>query len=352
MDLQIQKRISKALLFVLSVFAIGTAGFYLLLDNLSILDSLYLTIITLTTVGYGDISPHANMPAGGNPYVIKLFAIFVILVGIGSVLNVLSIITEYLISGEVVRKRNERRMQKRISNLSGHYILCGGGRAGTYIMQELKKTLRHFVLIERAEEQIRNIQLEFDDLLYIEGDATQDELIEQAGIERAEGIIAALPDEKDNLFIVMSMGQKRKEIDNQFRIGAKVEQFRKMAPKMRSAGADCIISPERISSRRMVSEMFRPSVTTFLDRMLNDQRAVIRVEEVTVSSNSDFAEKTFKDARIPDRTGLLIIAVRKGGTGDFIFNPGAEQKIDPDDILITMGAMEKIFTLRRLAEGK
>jgi len=352
MDILVRKRVGKALILVLSVFAIGTAGFYLLLDDLTFIDSLYLTVITLTTVGYGDLTPHNNMPEGGNPYVIELFAILLVLFGIGSFLYVMGVITEYVVSGDLSKERRRIRMEKLISALRDHYIICGAGRAGVYMMQELKATVRPFVVIERSEERIKEVQAEFDGLLYIKGDATHDEIIEQAGIEHTAGIIAALPDEKDNLFILMSMGQKRKEIGSQFRIVAKVENFRKMAPKMRSAGADSVISPERISSRRMVSEMFRPSVTSFLDRMLKDERAIIRVEEVTVAAGSGFAGKTLRDARIPDRTGLLIVAVRKGGTGGFIPNPGAEQKIDPDDVLIAMGSMDKIFTLRRLAEGK
>lgn len=243
-------------------------------------------------------------------------------------------------------------MLKLISSLKDHYIVCGGGRSGHYIMQELKKTLRPFVLIEKSEERIRELQHEFNDLLYVNDDATQDDTINQAMPENASGIIAVLPDEKDNLFIVMSMAQNKKRSDRQLRIAAKVEHFKKMAPKMKSAGADCIISPELISSRRMVSEMFRPSVTTFLDRMLNDDRAVIRVEEVTVSHNSDLAGKTIKDARIHDRTGLLVVAIRKDAAGKFISNPGPEQSIEPNDVLISMGEMDKIINLRRIAEGK
>jgi len=352
MDQHIRKRIFKSLLLILSVFAIGTIGFYILLDNLSLIDSLYFTVITLTTVGYGDFTPHINMASGANPYIIKLFAILIILVGMGSVLYVLSVLTEYLVSGDLVRRRNEKRMQKLISSLRGHYIICGGGRAGLYIMQELKKTLRSFVLIERSEERIQEVQQEFNDLLYIQGDATQDDIIEQAGLEHASGIIAVLPDEKDNLFIVMSMAQKKRESGKQFRIATKVEHFRKMEPKMRSASADCVISPERISSRRMVSEMFRPSVTTFLDRMLNDERAAIRVEEVTVSPDSALAGTTIREARIPERIGLLIVAIRKDVEGKFIPNPGPEEKIDSNDVLISLGEMEKILSLRRLAEGK
>ena len=351
MDVLIRKRIIKALLLVLTVFAIGTIGFYLLLDNLKLIDALYLTVVTLATVGYGDFSPHINMPPNGNPYVIKLFAILIILVGMGSVLYGLSVFTEYLVSGDLARRRNEKRMSKLISSLKDHYIVCGGGRSGYYIMQELKKTLRPFMVIEKSEERIMELKQEFNDLLFIKGDATQDDTIDQAGIENASGIIAVLPDEKDNLFIVMSMAQKKSKLDNRLRIAAKVENFRKMAPKMENAGADCIISPELISSRRMVSEMFRPSVTTFLDRMLNDDRAVIRVEEITVSDNSDLAGKTIKEAHIIERTGLLVVAIRKGAAGKFISNPGPEQTIEPNDVLISMGEMDKIITLRRLGEG-
>lgn len=194
--------------------------------------------------------------------------------------------------------------------------------------------------------------MEFDDLLYIQGDSTQDEIMEQAGAKHAAGIMAALPDEKDNLFVVMSLSHYRKEHDKRFRIGTKVEHFKKMAPKMRSAGADCVISPERISSLRMISEMFRPSVTTFLDRMLKDDRTVLRFEEVTISPDSVFAGRTLREARIPEKTGLLIVALRKNGIGGFIQNPEAGQEIDAGDVLICMGPMDKIFTLRKIAQGK
>src|SRR4030043_190641 len=223
MDVLIRKRSIKALLLVLTVFAIGTIGFYLLLDNLTLMDCLYLTVVTLATVGYGDLSPHINMPPDGNPYVIKLFAILIILVGMGSVLYGLGIMTEYLVSGDLARRRNEKRMLKLISSLKDHYIVCGGGRSGHYIMQELKKTLRPFVLIEKSEERIRELQHEFNDLLYVNDDATQDDIINQAMPENASGIIAVLPDEKDNLFIVMSMAQKKKRSGKQLRIAAKEE---------------------------------------------------------------------------------------------------------------------------------
>jgi voltage-gated potassium channel len=350
MDILTRKRITKALFLILLVFSIGMFGFYYLLDGLTFIDSLYLAIVTLATVGYGDFSPHINMPAGGNPLIIKLFAIFFILFGMSALLYGIGVMTEYIVSGEMLRERRRKRMHKLISALRGHYIICGAGETSVYMMQELKKTRRPFVVIEKSEERIQELLMQFDNLLYIQGDATHDEIIQQAGLEQTAGVITALPDEKDNLFIVMSLSQKKKERGDGFRIAAKVTNFGKMAPKIESAGADCVISPEYISGRRMVSEMFRPSVTTFLDRMLKDDRAVMRFEEVTIAPDSVVDGTTLRDMRIPEKTGLVIVAVRKGGTNGFIYNPGAGQKIDAGDVLIAMASMDKIQALRKILQ--
>ncbi|MBW1689249.1 MAG: hypothetical protein DRG87_00855 [Deltaproteobacteria bacterium] len=352
MNIVIRKRITKVLFLILLVFAVGTSGFYYLLDGLTFIDALYFTIVTLATVGYGDFTPHTNMPPGGNPYLIKFFAIFIILFGMSTLLYGIGVMTEYIVSGEMLGERRRKRMQKLISSLRNHYIICGAGETSAYMMQELKKTKRPFVVIDKSEERIQQILNQFDELLYIQGDATHDEILEQAGLEHAVGVITSLPDEKDNLFVAMSLSQKKKERGFAFRIAAKVTNFEKMASKIKSAGADCVISPEYISGRRMISEMFRPSVTTFLDRMLKDDRAVMRVEEVTVSSDSSLVGKNLKETRISNKIGLLIAAVRKGGKGEFIHNPNAEQVIEEGDVLITMGDMDKIAALRKLAQGK
>jgi voltage-gated potassium channel len=352
MNVLIQKRITKALLLILLVFAVGTSGFYVLLDGLSFLDSLYLTVVTLATVGYGDFTPHMNMPPEGNPYLIKFFAIFIILFGMSALLYGIGVMTEYIVSGELLGERRRKRMQKLIASLRSHYIICGAGETSVYMMQELEKTKRPFVVIEKSEERIREILNHFDELFYLQGDATHDEILEEAGLEHAQGVITSLPDEKDNLFVAMTLSQKRRETGFAFRIAAKCTNFEKMAPKIKGAGADCVISPEYISSRRMISEMFRPSVTTFLDRMLNDKRGVMRVEEVTVLPHSSFAGKSLREARITHRVGLLIAAMRKGGKGEFIHNPTAEQVIEEGDVLIAMGAMDNIVALRKLAGQK
>jgi voltage-gated potassium channel len=347
-----RKGIVRALALILLVFAVGTTGFYVLLDGLTVIDSLYLTVVTLATVGYGDFTPHLNMPPEGNPYLIKFFAIFIILFGMSALLYGIGVMTEYIVSGELLGERRRKGMQKLIASLRNHYIICGAGETSVNMMQELEKTQRPFMVIEKSEERIRQILNQFNELLYLQGDATHDEILEQAGLEHAAGVIASLPDEKDNLFVVMSLSQKKRERGFTFRIAAKCTNFEKMSPKIQSAGANCVISPEYISGRRMISEMFRPSVTTFLDRMLKDDRAVTRVEEVTVSPDSSLVGKSLRETRIRTRSGLLIAAIRKGGKGEFIYNPTAEQVIEENDVLIAMGAMGNIAALRKLARGR
>lgn len=352
MQRDLRKRLFSALILIVLIFLVGTFGFFVLLDNLTILDSFYFTVITLTTVGYGDISPHSHMPEGANPYVIKIFTVCLILFGMGSVLNAATIVGEYLFSGEMGRERRRKKMARLIAAQRGHIIICGAGRTGIYIIDELSKTSRPFVIVEQSEERIRELQVEYKDLLYVQGDSTDDTNIKAAGLEHAGGIAAALPDEKDNLFLVIAMSEKKKKEGSAFRIVAKVTNYDKTAPKVRGAGADVVISPSFISARRMVSEMFRPALTTFLDRMLRDDRAVMRIEEVTVSGDSSINDVSLNTARIPHKTGLVVIALRRQGKGAFIYNPRAEERLAAGDVLMVMGDMRKVLKLRELAEGK
>jgi hypothetical protein len=165
MNRVIRTRITKALFLILLVFALGTTGFYVLLDGLTLIDSLYLTIVTLATVGYGDFSPHMNMPPGGNPYLIKFFAIFIILFGMSALLYGIGVMTEYIVSGELLGERRRKRMQKLIASLNSHYIICGAGETSVYMMQGLEKTQRPFVVIEKSEERIQQILNQFDEML-------------------------------------------------------------------------------------------------------------------------------------------------------------------------------------------
>jgi voltage-gated potassium channel len=347
---ELTRRLSKALIVICLFFLVGTFGFHWLLD-ISYIDAFYLTVITLSTVGYGDISPHSSMPPDGNPYVIKIFSALIILVGMGALLYAVGIVTEYLMLGEFGKMRRRKRMQKRIAELRGHYILCGAGETGLYIIGELEKTERKFVVIEKSEERTSELLVKFPDLLSIHGDATDDKNLALAGLSYAAGIVLVLRDEKDNLFITVAVSQKRKDCREGLKIVTKVTSMEKTGPKLRCAGADIVISPAFISGKRMVSEMFRPAATTFLDRMLRDGRAVMRIEEVTVAQRSSLANHTLKEARIPFKVGLIIVAVKKPSEEEFTCNPGADTLLQAGDVLIAMGAMPMIVKLRKLAQG-
>ncbi|MFP4522159.1 MAG: potassium channel family protein [Fibrobacterota bacterium] len=347
----ISQKVFGAVVLILIIFAIGTIGFYILLDGLTVLDSLYLTVITLTTVGYGDLSPHSNMPADGNPYIIKVFALLLIIVGMGAFLYTIGIITEYLVTGEMSKENRRRKMQRKISTLNGHYIICGAGETGIYIMQELRKTIRDFVVIEKSPERISFLENTIDNPLFIMGEADSEDNLKLAGIDKASGIVLALPDEKDNLYIVLSLRQLKSRLNPDLRIAAKAVNYEKTAPKLKNAGADIVISPDYISGRRMFSEMFRPAVTTFMDRMLRDKRAVMRIEQAVVGRGSTVAGRPLKDSGIFEKTGLLIAAVKKQGENGFIYNPGADTFINYGDVLISIGSMTQIEKLRKLSGG-
>jgi voltage-gated potassium channel len=352
MPQNIRQRIVQALGVIAFVFALGTVGFHALLDGLTLLDAFYLTVITLTTVGYGDLSPHTNMPADGNPYLVKIFTIGLILFGMSAFLYTVGIVTEYVVSGEMIRERRRRRMQRLIARLDRHYIVCGGGETGLHVLEELDRTGRPFVLVDRDPARVAELERRFAGLRYVVGDATEDATLHAAGLERAAGVALALPDEKDNLFVVVSLAPFSRERGDAFRIAALVEHWDRTAPKLRRAGADIVISPDYISGRRMVSEMFRPSVTTFLDRMLRDDRAVMRVEEAVVAPDAPVCGRTLGEAALRERTGLVIVAVRPAGEGDFVFCPGPDQPLAAGDALIALGEMGRIVGLRRLVGGK
>ncbi len=347
----IRKRMLKAVSLIIVIFLIGTLGFKFFLTPMSLLDSFYLTVVTLTTVGYGDISPHTNMPPDANPYAVKLFTVTLILFSMGALLNAVGIVTEYIVSGELKKENYRKKMQKKILKLSGHFIICGGNETGLTIMDEMVKTNRSCVLIEESEEIINNLQSRFKDMLFIHGTAMEDENLRFAGIDKASGIITTLPDEKDNMMVVISANQERVSSNRNLKIAAKVDNFKRMSPKLKAVGADYVISPNYIGGRRMVSEMFTPSVTTFLDRMLRDRKAVIRFEEAIVTESSSLNGLTLLQSQIPKKTGLLVLAIRKYDTTNFIYCPKADMKLETGDAIIVIGETKKIGLLKNILKG-
>jgi len=311
---------------MLGIFAIGVGGYKFFAPEASLLDAVYMTVITLTTVGYGEIVDLSTHPGG------RVFTIGLLFFGVGTFVYFFSSLTGFIVEGNLEHLFWRRKMQKAIDQMDDHYIVCGGGFTGRHIVRELAQTGRDFVLIEGDEKHVVDAE-EFagTKVHVIIGDATDDHALLQAGIERAYGIFACVSNDKDNLIVTVSARLLNPGIRIVSRcMDEAVEQ------KIKKAGADVVISPNMIGGLRMASAMVRPTVVSFLDLMLRD-REKLRVEESTVESGSRLDGRTVEDLHHLHPADALLIAIREP-EGDWQYNPRDEVRIVPGMVLIYMGS--------------
>lgn len=329
--LSIAGAIAVALLF-------GATG-YRLIEGWSWLDSLYMTVITLSTVGYGETHP---LTTGG-----RLFTIVLILGGIGVMTYSFSTITSVLVEGELSDAFKRRRMQKEIDRMSGHYIVCGGGHAGGVIASELKRTQRPFVMLDRSAETLQSVSERLGPGGYqvVEGDATTDDVLKRAGVERAAGVFAVLSSDQDNAFVALSakgLNPKIRVVSAQKEIGVREKLFR--------SGADNVVNPEYIGGLRMASEMIRPVTVGFLDSMIRERGEIVRFEEVRVPPGSPFVGKTIETVKGAAGDAPLCVAILPAGAGKYEINPPPSRPIAASDSLVMLGEVGSVNALRRKIE--
>ncbi len=335
-------RVWKALGAVIVAVTVGTIGFWLVSGgDVSVGDCLYMTVITLSTVGYGEVIPMTTAA--------RVFASFLIIFGMGSLIYFGSTVVAFWIELDVQRTRRRKRMQKTINQLSQHVIVCGGGTTGSHVVRELIAARTPFVIIETREERIQELKkasrAEGQELLCINGDATDDKTLEEAGLARARGLVAALPSDKDNLYIILSARQANPSL----RIVARATE-KDAPPKMVHAGADRVVSPNYIGGLRIASEMLRPQVVEFLDMMLRDKEQATRIEQVSLTEDSPLVGKCLMETNIRKATDVLVIALRDE-KGSYVYNPGPETIITKNATLIVLGTMESIIRLRASIGG-
>jgi voltage-gated potassium channel len=343
----LRERIFAASVALVAIFLIGTFGYYSLgriyLGTLGwdLGECAYMTVITITTVGFGEL-PHLGRVPGG-----RAFTVVVLLAGLGVALYFVSSLTTYFIEGEFTKARTRRKMTRALGEIRDHIIVCGVGTTGVHVVEELVWTKWPFVAVDRDPEKLDRLQeLSVDIVPTVVGDATEDEVLERAGVRHARGIVAALTGDKDNLFIVVSARQ----LNPSLRIIAKGVDMM-ASEKLKRAGADSVVNPAFIGGVRMVSEMIRPQVVEFLDLMLRDKDKNLRIEEVMVPKGSPLVGKPIMDAQIRQKTNLLVVAVREppaapGQAGRFVYNPGAETLIAENMALIVLGETESVHKLR------
>jgi len=335
-----KKRLFLSLVMFLAVFLIGVVGFKILGgSDWTLFDALYMTVITLSTVGYGEVSDLSGNPAA------RTFAIVFIILCLGTIAFAVSSITSFIVEGELKNIIGRKRMDKKVAKLKGHYIICGTDETARTIVDELVLTKKDFVVIDPSQESVDRIAKQ-GELLTIQGDPSEDEVLIKAGIEKARGVLLSLPTDEANLFVTITA----RSLSPDVRIVTKGIDPRSHK-KIRKAGANAVISPTFIGGMRMVSEMIRPVVVSFLDLMLRERDRVLRFEEVMVPSGSHLVGKTLSDCRFHDKSGALLVALRRRGKDEFDFNPEASMEIEENDVLIFIASPEMIAEVKKIAES-
>lgn len=319
---QLKQRAVRIVALVAGVLLFGTIGYRLVSHGQSSwLDCLYMVVITVSTIGYGEVVPLDHNPAG------RVFTMFLAFFGIGIITYVLGTVTQAAVDGDLQRRWRKRRMQKAVQELGGHYLVCGWSALAPRIMAELRQTQRPFVAVVPDRSAVEREMGDQMPALLIEGDPTDDDILRRAGIERAAGVFAA--DANDHTNIVICMAARGLKADA--RIVAAVADAANAA-KMRKAGAVSVVSPVSIGALRMSSEMVRPSVVTFLDVMLRDQDRNLRVEDVPVGGGG--AGRTVAALALDRFGSSVLLAARRGD--QWVFKPDPGHALAAGDVLVFM----------------
>jgi voltage-gated potassium channel len=333
------RRVALALGMVSVVVLVGALAVWVLGDReYSFFEAIYFAVISVATVGYAEL-PNFEQHEGE-----RAIAMVIIIAGLGAVAFFQSTLTAMLVEGVLVKAFRRRRMQKRIDAMSDHLVVAGCGSTGRYVVKELHAVKQDFVVIDREVSVLEWLNNEEygGKLLYVVGDATEDHTLLDAGIKRARGIVTALTDDRDNLFVTLSA----RSLNPGLRIVSKVVDAEN-EPKILRAGADSVVSSSRIGGLRLASELVRPKVTQFLDQMLRLTEKNLRFDEVEIPADSVYTHKTLAQIPIRQKTNLLVVALHEP-TGEFIYNPSADQPMEPGIRLIVIGEPGEVKQLRRL----
>ncbi len=324
-----RSKIYTALVMLIVLIFIGVLG-YKFISGYQWIDAIYMTVITITTVGFAEVNP-LDTPS-------KIFTVFLILASVVIVGYALSIITEYILSRNNFEDIKQRKMQKRINAMSNHIIICGFGRNGKQAARKLLAYDKPFVIIERNRDIVEKFQE--GDVPFIFGNANEDETLIEAGIERASTLISALPSDADNLFVVLSARQ----INENLRIISRASEETSYN-KLKLAGANNVILPDKIGGDHMASLVVIPDLIEFIDNLGIVGERNINVEEVQVNKLYDAKEiKTIKDLDLRKKTGCTVIGF-KDENGEYIVNPEAETRLVPGSKIVVLGRPEQIQRL-------
>ncbi len=315
-----------AFALVLLAGTLGYLGF-----GFGLLDAVYQTVITVTTVGFN--SPHALDDAS------KAFTILLILVGVGTALYTFSSVLEVVIEGHMRNLVRRRRMERDIARMQDHVIVCGWGRVGREVARFLTTADRDVVVVDRNAGRLEEVPF-----ASVEGDVTDDDTLERAGIHRAATLVAALDTDADNLYVTVAAKSLRPELQVIARARSESSE-----PKLKRAGADRVVNPQQLGGDRMASFVVQPHVVEFVDVVMHDGSLEFRLEEVLIAADSPLAGQTIRATHLRDRTGALVLAIRRPD-GGFLTNPSPDDVIGAGDVLISIGTADQLALLAKVAE--
>ena len=322
--------------FVLAAFfAAGTLG-YMAIEGWSAFDALYMTVITLTTVGYLEVHPLST--AG------RAFTMFLALGGVFTVFYVAADFVRGIVSGEVARLFGRQRMERQLAGLENHMIVCGFGRMGRFVCQQFADAGLPFVLVEQQATLLEGFAIPHG--IPLHGDATAEDTLKRAGVERARALVTAAASDADNLYITMTA----RLLNDKLLIVARAEE-EAAERKLRRAGATRVVSPYAIGGQRVAQAVLRPNVLDFIELATKSEHLELQIEETEIVKGSALAGQSLRDSAVRQDLGIIIVAIKKPVEGRMVFNPAPDTVIEPGDLLITLGHRQQLDRLERLARA-
>jgi len=329
-----QKRFTVTLVLTMALILFGTAG-YMVIEGWPFDDALYMTIITMATVGYGEV--HQVSDAG------RAFTMFLIVMGVGYFMYVVGLIVQFLVEDRLRVILGRRKLGIQIAKLKNHYIICGYGRIGRVLSRYLTERYLDVVIIEKNSD--RQERMDEDGVLYLIGEATDENLLIKAGIERAKGLVTAVATDSENVFLTLIAKQLNPDL---FVVARAIQNTAKRT--LQAAGAEKVISPYDLGARRMAHAILRPTVIKFLELAFTDDSTDIQVEEIRVQNTSRLLNVELKNSGIRQQLDLIILTIKKAD-GSMIFNPKADTRIEADDTLVVVGRARSVSELAKMLQS-
>jgi voltage-gated potassium channel len=329
------RRLALILSVPLLLVLIGTVGYETIEDDYTFFDALYMTVITLSTIGYGEVHPLST--AG------RWFTIFLIFGGVFTLGYTVTETIRFIVSGEVQQLLGKQRMERSLAELHQHLIVCGYGRMGRLVCREFVARAVPFVVIDQDEGRLESFQMPSG--IALAGDATSDDLLKRAGIERARALVAVLASDADNLYLTMSA----RLLNDKLFIVARAEDAAS-EQKLLRAGANRVVSPYQIGGVRVAHAVLRPAVVDFIELATRTEHLAVQIEEVRIAVGSPLVGTSLRDSRLRQEYQVIIVAV-KNASGHMIFNPPSDFTLSAGDVLIAIGAREHLDKLETVASG-